>query len=358
MRLREVPKKSGTARMLQFQFASGGAFSLEVEGISREDLKKLVLSVQTYSPSAQISNLLPDLDLGIPLDGSSWDASSFTKLWDDECARRFGSTLFVPLQAGSQLQQGNLKIIRQLAFGGLSATYLAVRRDGEMVVLKESAVPQNADPKLKAKAVELFHREAALLGVINHPNIARCFDYFIEDGRHYLVLQYVGGQDLRHFVTENGPQAEDIALRWAQEIVELLVYLHSMDPPVIHRDLTPDNLVLKADGTVALIDFGAANVFVGTMTGTMIGKQCYISPEQFRGKAVPRSDIYSFGCSAHFFLTGADPEPLSQSHPRAVREDVSLEFDNLIASCTEPQVSARIASAPELLAMLKELRRT
>src|SRR5262249_19951970 len=130
MRLQATPKKGGMARTLQFLFASGGTLSLELEGISREDLKKLVLSVQTYSPAAEISNLVADLDLGIPLDGSSWDATSFTKLWDDEFARRFGSTLFVPLEAGSQLQAGNLKVIRQLAFGGLSATYLAVRRDG------------------------------------------------------------------------------------------------------------------------------------------------------------------------------------------------------------------------------------
>src|SRR5262249_14889436 len=244
MRLREVPKKTGMARTLQFVFASGGAFSLEVEGISREDLKKLVLSVQTYSPAAEISNLLPDLDLGIPLDGSSCDATSFTKLWDDEFARRFGSTLFVPREAGSELQAGNLKIIRQLAFGGLSATYLAVRRDGQMVVLKESAVPEHADPKLKAKAEELFRREATLLGRINHQNIARCLDYFIEDGRHYLVLEYVGGQALRLFVTDNGPHPEDIAFRWAIETCEILVYLHGLAPPIVHRDLTPDNLVL------------------------------------------------------------------------------------------------------------------
>jgi serine/threonine protein kinase len=114
-----------------------------------------------------------------------------------------------------------------------------------------------------------------------------------------------------------------------------LSYLHSMEPVVIHRDLTPDNLICSEQGRIFLIDFGAANDAIGTATGTMVGKQSYISPEQFRGKAVAASDIYAFGGTLHFLLTGKDPIPLSSSHPRALNPLVSRDVDQFIARCTQ-----------------------
>ncbi len=107
--------------------------------------------------------------------------------------------------------------------------------------------------------------------------------------------------------------------------------------PVIHRDLTPDNIVVKDDGTLVVIDFGAANEFIGNSTGTFVGKQCYISPEQFRGKAVPQSDIYALGCTLHYLLTGSDPQALSVAHPHSLNEIVSPEVDALVAECTAVQ---------------------
>src|SRR5262249_51278705 len=102
------------------------------------------------------------------------------------------------------------------------------------------------------------------------------------------------------------------------------------------------------DGEVFLIDFGAANEYVGVATGTLVGKQAYIAPEQFRGKAAPQSDIYALGGTMHFLLTGEDPQALSSSHPRAINKNVSDAIDELVAEATRLELADRIASAHEL----------
>ncbi|MBX9693534.1 MAG: serine/threonine protein kinase, partial [Cyanobacteria bacterium] len=218
-----------------------------------------------------------------------------------------------------------------------------------LCVVKEAVVPSSADQASREKAMEQFSREAKFLMTLKHPRIAGILDNFVENGHHYLLLEYVDGKDLRKFVREKGPQKETFVLRWAIEIAEVLDYLHNLNPPIVHRDLTPDNLVLEADGGIAVIDFGAANEFLGAATGTLIGKQSYMSPEQFRGKACPQSDLYSLGATMHFLLTGKDPEALSESHPRDVNPKVSQELDSLVADLTSIELERRIASSKELI---------
>jgi len=120
--------------------------------------------------------------------------------------------------------------------------------------------------------------------------------------------------------------------------------LHSQNPPIIHRDVTPDNLVLDRTGSIKLIDFGAANEFIATATGTLVGKQSYISPEQFRGKAVPQSDIYALGCTLYYLATGVDPEALSQSTLTSEATAKMTALSALISSCTAMEVEDRLSS--------------
>jgi serine/threonine protein kinase len=224
-----------------------------------------------------------------------------------------------------------------------------------MVVIKEAVVPANADEHTHAKAAELFDREARLLIKLDHPHIAKVFDHFPEDNRSYMVLEYIRGQDLRQLVKQNGAQPEEIVLNWARQIASILSYLHSQDPPIIHRDLTPDNLVRKEDDTITLIDFGAANEFVGNATGTLVGKQAYIAPEQLRGKANPESDIYALGGTMYFLLTGKDPEALMSSHPKHLDPEISDNLDALVASCTEMESEDRPKSAAILAQIIGEM---
>jgi tRNA A-37 threonylcarbamoyl transferase component Bud32 len=302
---------------------------LLVAGMSKDDLRKLVFSAQTYCSNPQPEALSP----------------TFTELWENELNSRFSTTVFVPLPAGTRLKDGRIEVVGQTASGGLSAIYLARLDDGRKAILKELVTPAVADEGTRAKTLELFAREAALLRTLDHPRIAKVLDHFSEESRHYLVLEHIPGVDLRRFIRDNGRQHEELVLRWALDVVDILEYLHSRVPPVVHRDLTPDNLIFTTSGGIALIDFGAANAFVSEATGTLIGKQSYMAPEQLKGRATPLSDVYSLGCTMHFLLTGMDPEPLSVSHPARLNENVSDLCDSLVSSCTDQSRENRIDSA-------------
>jgi serine/threonine-protein kinase len=311
-----------------------GAVPLRISGFAKDDLRKLVLATQTHCTEA------------------APQALTFTEIWTREYDSRFAPTVFVPLEPGERLQNGRIEIVAQIATGGLSAVYLA-NAEGRRVAVKEAVATGQTSDCVREKAIELFHREARLLKGLSHPRISQVLESFSENDRHYIVMQYLAGVDLRTFIKDNGRQHEEVALRWALEVADVLVYLHSRIPPVVHRDLTPDNMIFTADGAIAIIDFGAANTFVAQATGTLVGKQSYIPPEQFRGRATPQSDLYALGCSLYFLLTGCDPEPMSQSHPRAVNESVSELTDALVARATALDLNDRYESAQAFMASIK-----
>ncbi len=346
------------SKELVIHFNSGGNVRLSLAAVAMSDLDKFFKASKQWGSTAVFAPELIELKRKLFTGPSQTKQISFTTIWEEEMQAHFTTTNFVPLDRGKLLQSGKFKIVSQLTAGGLSAIYLAERSDKRTVVLKEAVVPPYADDKTRAKAKELFDREARFLVRLDHPRIARVFDHFVEDGRDYLVIEYIPGQSLRQLVIRNGVQSEDKVLEWAQETAGILDYLHLQEPPLIHRDLSPDNLLLREDGALFLIDFGAANEFIGTATGTLIGKQSYIAPEQFRGKALPLSDIYGLGGTMHFLLTGMDPEALSVSHPREQRPTVSLEVDALVAECTQTEAEKRMQSAKELGKRLDALRKS
>ena len=278
--------------------------------------------------------------------------TSYTEMWEDELARRFGATNFIPLEPGHRVRGGDFVVERQLAFGGASAIYLVHDEHKTRFVLKEAVVPVDSDVALKAHSVEMLEREAKYLRALNHPALVRVLDYFVDEGRHYLLMEYLDGIDLRRLVREKGPRTVGDTIRYAEQIAETLRYLHSQNPPLIHRDLTPDNIILREDDTIAIIDFGASNHFIGTATQTLIGKQAYMPAEQLRGKTDQRSDIYSFGATVSFLLTGQDPEPLSISHPRHADAKVPPALDELVAQCTQIEPEDRIQTMQDVLERL------
>ena len=193
------------------------------------------------------------------------------------------------------------------------------------------------------------------MSALDHPQIAKVIDTFVEEERSYLVLDHVPGENLRQTVRVRGPQLESVVLRWAKDMANMLAYLHSQEPAIVHRDFTPDNLLMKDDGTLVLIDFGAANQFVGTATGTLVGKQSYMPPEQVRGKITRQSDIYAMGCTLHFLLTGEDPEPLSTSYPKSISTHISSALNQLVADMTRLELSERLESAVVLRDRIESL---
>lgn len=363
--LRDEDGQAVIPRTISLIYEDGAVLPLSIAGLGREALKQLILSISMLAPAARFVPELGKVDLQLPAgpltaEGAGLHAS-YTQLWEEELANRFGSTIFVPLTAGETLQGGKIKIDGQLSFGGLSAVYLARRLEndgagnGRSVVVKEAVLPVGTVDELVLKASELFEREAGLLSRIEHPCIASVLDFFQENGRHYIVLSHIEGVDLRRFVRQHGRQDSACVWRWLKELSQLLVYLHSLTPPIVHRDLTPDNIVLGKDGRLKLIDFGAAANFVGTATGTLVGKQAYISPEQFRGKAGLASDLYSLGGTMAFALSGEDPEALMQTSPDALPQGTDKELAQLIQRLTSQEVGERPPSAQALLSEVEAL---
>lgn len=354
----------GAADQLVLRFQKGDGehnnveIAMKLSEIDQLDLKKLVYAIVTNAPHAVIEPPLEKVALEFPTVSGikHLNFSSFTSMWDEEFSTRYSPTLFVPLAPEATLRSGTIKIMEMVASGGSAAIYSAKDSSGRQIIVKEAVIPKNSPEALKAKAIELFNREALLLSKLQHPHIAKVLDHFVESEHHYEVLEYIDGLDLRRFVKERGPQPEDFVLNWAEQICEILEYLHTQDPPVIHRDLTPDNLVLRVDGQLVLIDFGAANAFVGTATGTMIGKQSYMPPEQLRGKAVPQSDIYSLGGTCYFLLTGRDPIPLEVSQVKE-GSDLPTSLNAFLARCTAPESAKRFASSGEALHEIRAIRK-
>lgn len=340
---------------IDLHFNSGGRALIDLKCFKRAELEQLLLSLEIWGVSCERTPELISLHDQMHNDKLGITTASYTQMWEEELSRRFSATAFIPLEPDRELQGGRIKIQRQLAFGGLSAIYLAQMNDKDMVVVKEAVIPEGTADKSKDKAMELFRREAQLLIKLDHDRIAKVFDHFQEEGRHYLVLEYVRGIDLRQLVKQNGPQPTYNVAKWALQISEILAYLHTQSPPIIHRDLTPDNLVLNEDGSVKLIDFGAANEFVGTATGTLVGKQAYIAPEQLRGKASTLSDIYALGGTLHYLLTAKDPEPLCESQPIELRADVPEKLNNLVFEMTAMEEGDRLQTAGLLVEKFREI---
>jgi serine/threonine protein kinase len=166
-------------------------------------------------------------------------------------------------------------------------------------------------------------------------------------------LQFVPGTTLRQCVQLKGALDENLVRELAAQIAEILHYLHNFDDPIIHRDITPDNLVLnEASGQLTLIDFGAANEVALQSSSTIIGKQCYIAPEQLRGAACIQSDLFSLGATMYFLLTGADPVPISTSRPLQVKNTVSKAMNELVARLTDMEAGCRPGSAKLVIDIL------
>jgi len=349
------PNASNKIGSIIFSLRGWTPIILKLSSLGNEDLDKLVSACELWAEKEAKDETFKRLVESVTLKRRDTEDSSFTALWLEEAQRRLSTTPFTPLEPGAQLQSGRCKVVQPLTAGGWSAIYLCQWQERTSAILKEAVVPPSAKDELKAKAYQHFEREAVLLSGLDHPQIAKVMDYFIEKGRQYMVLQRISGANLRTYIRDRGAVSERQACKWANELLTIVSYLHSQNPQIVHRDLTPENLVLDMRGSLVLIDFGSANEFVGTVTGTLVGKPSYISPEQFSGHAKPQSDLYSIGAVLSFILTGKDPEPLTVANPREQNSLVSEPLSKLIEEMTQLDVKKRTQSAEDAMAKLAEI---
>ena len=250
---------------------NGGAVSLSLGGMAYEDVEYLLVSLSNWLDKDALSPEIETLRSAVWHVGVS--APSYTELWEEELSSHYSATAYIPLSPGQLMQDGSIKIIKQISIGGWSAVYLVQEANTRLRVLKEAALPIGARAELKAKAEAMFGREAELLLKLDHPNVVKVHKHFEEGGRQYLLLDYINGTNLRQLIKTSGTLHRLDVIDYATGVLDILQYLHGLSPPLIHRDITPENLVVTGAGDLKLIDFGAANELLGTATGTMVGKQ-------------------------------------------------------------------------------------
>lgn len=235
------------------------------------------------------------------------------------------------------------RVERLLGQGGMSNIYVCqdTRLGGAQHAVKEMTA-RYSNPEEQAAALNHFHREANLLARLRHPSLPSVSDYFQFQGRYYLVMEYVKGEDLGRMLSRvAGPLPERQVAEWGAEIATVLYYLHCQKPDaIIFRDVKPSNIMI--DGSkVKLIDFGIARHFNPSKKGdTMrIGSPGYAPPEQYSGQTDPRSDIYALGVTLHQALTGRDPTqtqtPFQLPPVRSLNPQVSEEMARIIGRATQ-----------------------
>jgi eukaryotic-like serine/threonine-protein kinase len=251
----------------------------------------------------------------------------------------------------SEILINKYQIIDILGKGGVGITYRA--RDTEtdsIVAIKALSLKRAKD----WKAIELFDREAKILSQLNHPAIPKYIDSFQVDTeidrQYYIVQTLAEGQSLFDAVASGWKPTIDEAKDIAAQILEILIYLHALNPPVIHRDIKPQNIIINDDGEIYLVDFGAVQDTYYTVTGgsTVVGTYGYMAPEQFRGQAYLSTDLYGLGTTLLYLLTGTDPAVLPQKKLKIDFSDfVSLptEFANWIDRLLEPEPNRRFETA-------------
>ena len=252
------------------------------------------------------------------------------------------------------------RIIRPLGEGGMGTTYEAVDlENSQKVAIKVVSLRQMTDWKI----LELFEREAKVLANLHHPAIPKYIDYFqadsLNDRCFYLVQELAEGESLAELIDKGWRTGEAEIKQIALQILEILQYLHNLNPPVIHRDIKPKNIIRQADGKVFLVYFGAVqDVYRSTLTrgSTFVGTLDYMPPEQLRVQAVFGSDLYSLGATLLYLLLGRSPAVLPMKRMKIdfrERVQISSHFADWLEKMLEPAVEDRFATAKYASVALK-----
>jgi tRNA A-37 threonylcarbamoyl transferase component Bud32 len=329
--------------------------AIELRDIRGKRIRLLLDCIQTIEERQILRHFflsrLPQLDVAqagkvLTRVGTANDVP-FTKLWSQALQDARPRLRTAVLAQDTTLQNGTYVIQDLIASGGQGAVYLAAMRTIEGVkeiVLKEYVLPDTVHQAEHKAAVEQFEHEVRLLTKINHPGVIRMYDAFVEDHRAYLVLEHIHGVSLKDSVTANGPLREERAVQLALQMCDILHMLHTQTPSVMHLDFSPDNMLIDQQDRLTTIDFNVSIEENAIRTRTVMGKQRYMAPEQYRGKPTQRSDIYALGASMFFLLTGSEPHPISVSDPPTCSDALRA----ILRQATALEESDRYQTAAEL----------
>jgi hypothetical protein len=240
------------------------------------------------------------------------------------------------------------RVLRQVGQGGYGSVFLCedLRLSGKRWAVKEL--------DCRGERLADFEREAAVLSQLEHPRIPVIVDFFVQDGNGYLVREYLDGPTLHDWIEHRGPVSEAQALHWGIQIAEVLQYLHGRQPPLYHRDLKPQNIVILPDG-LRLMDFGLAREEWQEQAGGT-GSVSFTAPEQFGGRHRPgaAADIYSLGAILYYMLMGVPPGPTGGEH-RLLPQRPMLQptTETIILQCLNSDPILRPEDAADVSSILQ-----
>lgn len=265
------------------------------------------------------------------------------------------------IRAGTVLG-GKYEILKKIGQGGMSIVYIAmdIRLNKQWAVKEiKKSTKQNMHMMMRS-----LYMEANVLKIADHPVLPRIVDIINHKGGIFVVMDYIEGRTMSEVLKEEGAQPQEKVIGWAIDLCSALDYLHSLDPPIIYRDMKPSNIMLQPNGRVKLIDFGIAKEFDEDSLAdtTALGTRGYAAPEQFgdaKGRGVhrtdARTDIYSLGMTIYHIITGRDPsEPPYVMKPiREWNPKLPGGLEKIITKCTMPNPEDRYQSCKELMYALK-----
>jgi eukaryotic-like serine/threonine-protein kinase len=268
------------------------------------------------------------------------------------------------LESGTILRD-RYEIVQLVGQGGMGAVYRAndKRLEGRVCAVKE-ILPEllnglSSDGSDLDQTVEQFYQEASTLARLDHPNLPKVSDYFSESGREYLVMDFVAGRDLQEVLAEAKRQetrlSESQVLAWADQLLDALIYLHSQEPPVLHRDIKPGNIKVTPQGRVKLVDFGLVKVMQpdDSRTVTVVqgrGTAAYTPLEQYGGDSGHtdvRSDIYSIGATFYHLLAGIPPQDAKERFLRPGSLAPLRQLNPSVSARTERAIFQALAMHPD-----------
>ena len=278
-------------------------------------------------------------------------------------------------------QMGKYQLIRRLGRGGMAEVYLAKAagpRGFEKTVVVKRIHPHLVEEQ---PFIEMFLSEARLAAQLNHANVVQIFDFGEEEGSYFIAMEYIDGPSLLTLIKQAYSAQTPIPLPLCAKILsfacEGLAYAHELEDPatgkplgLIHRDISPDNIILSRNGGVKVVDFGIAKVANQghrTQTGMVKGKVAYMSPEQLQGQPLdPRADVFALGVVLYKLVTGQHPfdaesevrliqailyEPMVEVSER--RQDVPEELERIVEKALAKDRDQRYQSCRELQANLE-----
>jgi len=341
-----------TTKKMARKFALGGIrLPLPLFGFS-SDVNVLLEHIKRKCGAAVLSDEL------LAADNSS-QIESYTCLWLEELNSKSAPDLQRQLPIGSKLQDGAYTIASVLGSGGLSVVYLAneARTDDagspdSEVAIKEILCNFGGTKRSVEINLKQILSEVSMLRKLDHQNIVRYKTSFAEGSRLYIVMDLVKGCNLRQYAQSNPPLNEQELLDYARQCCSILDYLHCQSPPILHRDFTPDNLMVSG-GVLKLVDFNISQATITNSSRTVMGKHCFMAPEQFCGESSAASDLYQLGTTLFFIATGTDPEPLTPCDLHALRPDLTSELHCLVRKLTDRDPGKRFASAKEVIEVIE-----